>query len=146
MEMSRLMYGNGYSRIIRDNNMKPVALQWMHPDNVRVLSDGVEMYYEYNAGNSKVIELRYWDVIHVRAMSFDGFVGKSPITVARESLSVGLAQQKTSVDYYESGMKQKVVLTHPAHLGDLAGKNLKESFDGQMKGDGTIVLEEGLRP
>ena len=146
MEMSRLMYGNGYTRIVRDLNLKPVAFQWMHPDHVRVMSDGVEMYYEYTTPNQKPIELRYWDVIHIRALSFDGFVGKSPITVARESLSVGLAQQQTSVDYYASGMKQKVVLTHPAHLGDVAGKNLKESFDGQMKGEGTIVLEEGLKP
>jgi HK97 family phage portal protein len=146
MEMARLFYGNAYSEIIRDRNLKPIALRWLHPNYVRVMSDGVELYYEYNDGIRPVRELRMWDVIHVKALSFDGYVGKSPISVARDSLSVGLAQQKTSMDYYASGMKQKVILSHPAHLGSQANKNLKDSFDDQMKSDGVAVLEEGLKP
>lgn len=146
MEMARALYGNAYSQIIRDNNLKPIALRWLHPANMRVMSNGVEMFYEYTQDRGQTLEIDYRDMIHVRALSFDGYVGRSPISVARESMGVALAQQKTSTDYYQSGMKQKVVLTHPAHLGDIAGKNLKESFDEQMKGDGTIVLEEGLKP
>ena len=88
MEMARLFYGNAYSEIIRDKNLKPIALRWMHPDKVRVMSDGIELYYEYTDENQNIRQLRMWNVIHVRALSFDGYVGKSPITVARESLSV----------------------------------------------------------
>jgi HK97 family phage portal protein len=144
MEMSRLLYGNGYSQIVRDRSFKPIAFRWWHPDKVKVYTDGIKISYEVE-DETGPRQLEYWNMIHVRAMSFDGYVGKSPISVARESLGVALAQQKTSSDYYASGMKQKIVLTHPGILGEGA-KNLKESFDKQMDGKGTVVLEEGLKP
>lgn len=146
MEMSRLFYGNGYSEIVRDQYFQPIALRWLHPSLVTVSSDGIELFYEYQDPRGLTRKLYSWEVVHVRALSFDGYVGRSPISVARESLGVAISQQNTSSEYYRGGMKQKVVLSHPAHLGEAGSKNLKDSFDEQMKGDGTIVLEEGLKP
>lgn len=148
MEMSRNLYGNAYTVIIRNGLGYPIAFRWVHPDQVRVYSDGENIAYDViNAdGSMWRAGISYWNMIHVKAMSFDGYIGKSPISVARESLGVALSQQKTSSDYYASGMKQKIVLTHPGTLGETGGKNLKESFDQQMQGKGTVVLEEGLKP
>lgn len=144
MEFSRNIYGNAYSYIVRDKLGIPTALRFVYPQHVQVDFDGVRNWYTFrdNEGRTIINRAPMWDVIHVQA----GVDGKSPIDWANESLSFGKALQTQGTQYFDDGMTNKVVLSHPGHLQPAGQKNLKESFDKQMKEGSTIVLEEGLKP
>lgn len=150
MEMSRLLYGNGYSFIWRDNfTATPKALIWIHPERIEVVSNGVELKYNIkNDGTSGYWyqNVRALDMIHIKATSFNGITGESPIDIARNSLEFGMQTQIAGNKFFRSGMRQAIVLTHPAQMNPDSQKRLGQQFDSQLKSEKTIVLEEGVKP
>ena len=148
MEMSRLLYGNGYSYIVRNGIKEPTALMWLHPDRIEVSSNGVEIKYNIKTregGGYWKQDVSALDMIHVKAISYDGIVGQSPIDVAQESLGLAKNTQNAGSKYFASGMRQAVVLTHPGSMTPVGQAKLGQQFDKQLKADKTIVLEEGIR-
>lgn len=147
MEFSRMIYGNAYSLIIRDRTGMPRALRWVHPESVDVRFDGVKLWYYFRDDDGGLVakNIPAWDVIHVKAMSRDGRIGISPIDMARESLTFGKATQEQGNKYFEDGMMNKVIAVHPNQIGPVAQKNLKDSLDAKLKGDGVALLEEGVK-
>lgn len=147
MEYSRNIYGNAYSYIIRTRSGLPTALKWVHPDYVEMTFDGVKIRYTIKDEKGKILveKAPAWDVIHVKAMSIDGIIGVSPITLAAESLGFGKATQVQGNKYFEDGMTNKLAISHPGHVGEKGEKNLKESIDEKLKGAGTLVFEEGIK-
>jgi len=147
LEMSRLMYGNGYAEVHRNGLGVPTALIWHHPDRIKVKKGNVELFYDIlDDSGTKIKGVSSMDMIHVKNTSFDGVMGKPILDVAAESLGFGLALQETGNQYFADGMTNKVVLSHPGVLGVGGQKNLKTSFDKEMKDGNTVVLEEGLKP
>ena len=146
LEWSRQIYGNGYAEIIRDGSTKPIALRWLHPDKVKPEKGAVSLFYTVAKDNTTTYNVRSLDMIHVKTASFNGITGISPINLAAQSLGFSLALQKTGNQYYQDGMTNKVVLSHPGVLGTAGQDNLKKSFDKKMKDGSTMVLEEGLKP
>ena len=145
MEYSRNIYGNAFSYIIRNpRNMIPTALRFLHPDKVRVDFNGVENRYTIYGDNGLAVlsNIKAMDMIHLEA----GYGGKSPLDWAIEALSLGKSIQNAGTEYFNEGMTNKVILSHPGQLSAGAQKNLKESFDRQMKDGRTVTLEEGLKP
>jgi HK97 family phage portal protein len=144
METSRLMYGNGYSYIVRENSGLPKALKWLHPNQVELIPDNIEFYYnvrDFKTGNLIFKNVPSWDMIHVKALN-----GVSVIDYACKSLEVGRAIQKTSTKFFDDGMTNKVILSYPGSLKGIAKTNLEESFKKAMQEKSQIVLEEGLKP
>ena len=144
MEFSRNIYGAAYSYIVRARTGMPIALRFVDPTKVEVDFDGVKNWYTIRGDDGQIIVDRapMWDVIHLEG----GYGGKGPIDWAMESLSFGKATQKTGTDYFDDGMTNKVILSHPGIVGAEAQKNLRQSFDEQKKKGNTLVLEEGLKP
>ncbi|MGV7234745.1 MAG: phage portal protein [Nitrosomonadaceae bacterium] len=147
LEMSRLMYGNGYAKVLRNGLGVPTALKWIHPDKVKVRIGEAELFYdiEDDKGN-KTEGLMSMDMIHVRNTSFDGVLGRSVLEVAADSLGFGLATQEAGNKHFRDGMTSKVVFSHPGHIGATANKNATDSIDSEMKKKSTMVLEEGIKP
>jgi HK97 family phage portal protein len=152
MEYARLIYGNAYSRIVRNRANQPIALEWIHPEQVYVKVINNELVYNvYNLNGTDLVyeSLPYWNMIHVRALSVDGIMGKSPIDFAAESLGFGLATQKAGNSFFAGGMRAGVIATHPGILSDAARERLSKSLNRKMTGlenTGKItVLEEGLK-
>lgn len=147
MEMSRVIYGNGYSLILRNNINEPLALKWYHPNNVEVKVVGSELRYWFknSSGAAELSNITSADVIHVKNMSFDGVMGMGVIDIAKDSLTGGLSGQKSSNNFYKSGMTSKVVLQHPGQLSGTGKKNLQDSFEAELQKRSTIVTEEGVK-
>lgn len=147
---SCLLTGNGYAikDIGSDGEIK--ALYPLRPGQVQVerLNSGRARYVVTpdSGGTETYIQD---EILHLRYRSLDGFTGLSPITIARQTIGVGLAQQDYEANLYENGVMPSGILSHPGQLPDLAHDRLRESFEkahsGSKKAGRTMILEEGLK-
>ena len=142
MHATRMLYGNAYAMIIRENG-RPVELKMIHPDDVMPLIVENELVYRIRSGN--IVEEH--NMIHLRGLSLDGVMGKSPIAVQRESFGLSKAAEKFGARFFGSGTKNSGIIEVPGSLGDTAYKNLKNSWDEAFRGldnsHGTPILEAG---
>ena len=150
-----LLWGNGYSRIIRDDYFNASSFQLLHSKNVRpfiaLKNDGneglfYEVTYELPKGGSKKEIIPSMDMFHIPCISHDGIAGKSPITVAREGIGLAFAAEKFNGDFYKNDAAYSGIYTHPGELNNEAYKRLKESLsDHSMYGEKnrTLLLEAG---
>jgi len=81
-------------------------------------------------------------------MAVNGVEGISPLTLAAQSIGIGIAQEEHVGAFFGRGTRATGVLTHPARLGEEAAKRLRESFEANFSGTEnayrTILLEEGM--
>jgi HK97 family phage portal protein len=143
-----LTEGNGYALIIRNSEG--------YVKELRILSRGecspyVEKFIDtsvritYSVGGKMYSEN---DVIHIKSLGSDGYVGESVLTLARKSVQGGLSQQEFNYNMFKNGLNLQGTLEAPATLSETAMKHLKEAmkdFKGAKNSSGTMILEEGLK-
>jgi HK97 family phage portal protein len=121
--------GNGFAEIIRNGRGQAIEAHLLNPYSVHieVVSTGSPIYHvtETNGGGPK--ELEPWQVLHLRAPTWDGFIGKSPVTRARESIGLGLAAERFGSKYY-SGGHVKGFLTKPNRIGRKEKETLRQEW------------------
>jgi HK97 family phage portal protein len=87
-------------------------------------------------------------LLHVKGLTLNGWLGISPIAYARESIGLALATEKFGGQLFKNGAKMGGVLEHPGKLSDEAYKRVKESFDQATSGENahkSALLEEGMK-
>ena len=141
-----LTWGNGYAYIWMSNG-NPKELQLLKPNDVAVKStNGRDIFYDVT-GFRNNIPAR--NMLHMKGMSFDGFVGKSPIGVASESMGGGLALQQFANKFFANGANSSGVLIHPGVLKPEGKKNIRDSFrrdnQGLKNASDVMILEEGMK-
>lgn len=128
----------------------------LHPDRVQVeLLDPMD-------GSLTGPPLRYWlirkdgsrlqlpaaEVLHLRGLSTDGLMGRSPLTDLRDVVGVAIATQEHAGTFWAGGGLPDLALSHPKVLGDKARINLEKSwisdYGGKKNQRRVAVLEEGL--
>jgi len=143
--------GNSYVVIQRDPTGAPVELVPVTPDRVTVkLStvDGMPWYLV----NARQIGIGVWvppeDMIHMKNMSVDGYLGLSPIACAQDVVGLALAAQQHGAVLFRQGGQVAGALKHPGRIGKEAADNLAESWrdthSGVQNAFKTVILEEGM--
>jgi HK97 family phage portal protein len=143
--------GNSYIVINRDRTGTPVELIPVTPDRVTVklsVVDGRPWYLV----NARQIGIGVWvppeDMIHMKNMSVDGYLGLSPIACAQDVIGLALAAQQHGAVLFRQGGQVSGVLKHPGRIGDEATKNLAESWRdthaGVQNAHKIAILEEGM--
>ena len=141
-----LMWGNGYAEIVRDGSGNPTAILPITPDRVKIeINEMGQIEYAID----EQIRLAADDVLHVAGQGFDGIQGRSIITLARESIAVGLAAEQFGGSFFNNGARLGGVLEHPGKMSKEASDRLRESWgaahSGSSKAGSTALLEEGLK-
>lgn len=140
-----LLTGNGYALIERDGE-EVTGLFRLCPDRMKVNTDeAAEPVYKYT-DDGKQIEYQYSDVLHIRAPSFDGYTGASPIVAAREAIALAVVMERHAATLFKNGASPGGVIEHPARLGDDVAERIEKSWNATHGGDnagGVAVLEEG---
>ena len=150
-----LLWGNAYAQIIRNGKGEILALYPLMPNRMTVdrASNG-EIYYTYmvnDSDNSTLkaqgqVYLRKEDVLHIPGLGFDGLVGYSPISMAKNAVGMALACEEYGAKFFENGASPSGVLEHPGTIKD--PDRLRESWNSLFKGSSNshqiVVLEEGL--
>ncbi len=139
-------WGNSYANIERsDRGVK--ALWPLRPDRMQVGRLNGELSYRYRLPNGDPAILGANEVMHIRALSPDGIMGYSPITLAREAIALTMSTEEAGARFFGNDSTPGGILTHPGTLKD-GGKRLKESWESAHKGlsnkHRVAVLEEGV--
>lgn len=148
-----LTRGNGYSEIVRDGRGTPTSLHLLHPSKTvpRRTPDG-RLFYELNdgAGNVGGKPRRLWaeDVLHLAGLGFNGLVGYSPVTVARQTIGLGIAVEQYGAAFFGNAAVPKGILKTANKLTEAAVNNLRRTLNqvhqGSQSAHQTMILEQGL--
>ncbi|ENS2577706.1 phage portal protein [Escherichia coli] len=144
-----LLNGNAYAVIQWGRDGFPAALHPYPPQSVNVEQTG-EHNWRYcitDAYTGNTRNYLPWEVLHLRYSTDDGFMGRSPVTICRESLGLGLAQQRHGASVMRDGMKAAGVITSGEWLDGVKGKQALaalERYKGARNAGKTPILEGGM--
>ena len=140
-----VLHGNAYAKIEMNAAGRPTALIPLNPMKVEVkVVDGEKVY----VFDKKHTYLDY-EMLHFVGLSFNGLTGKSPLSMAREAVAIGLAAQEYGARFYSNGANAGGVITAPGRLNTEVVKRLRESWNRAQSGNSnshsTAILEEGMK-
>jgi HK97 family phage portal protein len=149
MQATALLWGNAYALIKRNGpTAKAEELIPVHPDDVIVLKSQGQLFYQVRIDDTMVM-VNANDMIHLPGLSFNGLVGKSPVRVMAESLSVGIAAQRFGATFFGNGANIAGVIESPGELNDDVYNRLRDSWNNRYQGiekaNQTAILEGGMR-
>lgn len=158
MLASVLGWGNSYSFIRRDNaarvtELVPLPSEKTSPVLLPVnqasgLAKKTLMYATTATADGLPSYIDPENVLHISGLSYDGYVGMSPIRTCQNAFGIGLAAEKFGARFFSNGAKASGVLSHPGTLGTEALENLKKSIREILTGENALrplVLEEGMK-
>jgi HK97 family phage portal protein len=142
-----LGWGNEFSEIVRDRTGNILELWPITPNRVKVLFDNWKKYFEITVGNEKIV-LSQEKVLHIPGLGYDGLVGYSVITKARESIGLAMAAEEFGGRFFGHNTNLGGIIKYPRSLGPEAKKNLKDSLKENYSGLGNthrwMILEDGV--
>ena len=147
-------WGNAYSYIDWSGNGYPAAIWPLRPDRVQVRRlDGRLDYYYYPStddvklGIPSQIPIPPGYMLHIPGFGYDGIIGYSPITLAREAIGLGLAADEFGARYFGQGTHPGIIIEHPNKLKDPKALRdaLHETYAGLGKSHRMMLLEEGMK-
>lgn len=141
-------YGNGYFEIERKRNGEAVQLWPMLPDRTRPILNKGKLRYETTI-DGKTIPISASNTIHIPGMGFDGYIGYSPIQMARQAIGLGQATEEFGGRYFSQGSKSGGFMMYPGALSKQAKDNIRDSAEADMQGldqaHRITILEEGIK-
>ena len=143
-----LLWGNAYALIRRDRNGHVTELSPLKAQNMMVERNPItgQLVYKYTTSTTtKTYTAR--QVFHIPAFSFDGIVGVSPITYAREAMGLAMATEEFGARFFGNGARPGGVLEHPGVVKE--PEKLRDSwnkvYQGTKNSHKIAVLEEGMK-
>ena len=92
--------------------------------------------------------LSRFEILHIPGLSYDGLLGLSPISYAREAIGLGIAAESFGARFFKDGTHLGGVISIPgAPLSDPAfertQKQFREMYSGLKRSHGVAILEQG---
>lgn len=148
--------GNGLAEIVRDGRLRATELYCLESQNMEYkYTDKRKKSYIYRnnttSTDKKQKDITYpsRSVLHIPYFVTDGWIGKSPITLFRETLSMSLAVQVYGVQFFRSGGVLSGFLTKEGIIGkkdrEVIQKDWKEMRSPIDNWHNPPVLHGGLR-
>lgn len=142
-----LLSGNHYSLKVINNfgqvtGLWPLEWEMITPK----IDDNNKIFYEYYDQKSKQkIKYRQDQIFHVSGYG-NGFVGKSPIAIKRESIGLALSADKFAKNFYDQGVNAGVAITLPGKIQDSKSlrKELNEKYGGLKNAHKPMILEDDM--
>lgn len=146
-------YGNHFALPVMDTKGNVVELWPLLPRRIEVdwfdrtieQSPRIYTYWLRDGRRSVYFED---DIFHIPGPGFDGLKGYSPIQMMMQTVGHELALEQFGARFFSNGAAPRLVLKHPAQLGDEAYARLKERFKkayaGLANAHDVAVLEEGM--
>lgn len=149
-QMSAGLRGNSYSYIERDGEGVITGLYPMDPDNMTVWKGSDLCPYYQIAGSDERLPQRYFH--HVRWMSFDNYVGASPIALHANAIGYSLALSEYAAKSFVNGTALSGVLERPKDSGAIKDQKIiddittswQNRFGGSPNSNKVAFLQEGM--
>lgn len=150
---SVLLQGNGYAYIERDSNLNVTQLIYLPPQLVSIVwimdRHGIRRKRYKVSGFKDLVDPR--DMIHVLNFSYDGIVGVSTLTHARQTLCISTASEEHAANFLHSRASSAGVLTveGAARLTEKQKDDIYATWDRRMNqnssGSSIAVLEANMK-
>ncbi len=121
-----LVYGNAYAEIEWDNAGRARALWPLVPTDVQPIIQGGELVYLWRGQDRG---LRGPDVLHIQGLGFDGLKGYSVLSMARQSIALGLAAQEFGSTFFGNGAWPGIIASTDQRLDDAARERIRASWN-----------------
>jgi HK97 family phage portal protein len=146
----RELWGNAYSNIEWDDAGKVKALWPLRPDCMVVKRSERtgELVYVYTMPDGEQRGLLADEVMHLKGFGTDGMMGLSPISMARESIGMGMAAEEYGARFFGNDSRPGGILKSPNKMTPADASKLKESWEsvhgGLSNRHRVAVLENGI--
>lgn len=88
--------GNGYAYAPRDAAGQPLLIEHVGVDRCHLLREGRARFYDFEDGAGVQRRAPARAMVHLRYLAEDGWIGRSPLSVAAESVGLALAGQEAA--------------------------------------------------
>lgn len=150
-----LLWGNAYVSKQRDGLGRIVKLVPVHPAKVDVKIVNLDDQHP----EGKIFEIRNdqgvprpftsYEIMHIPGLNYDGVKGVSPVGMARQSLGIQSAAEKTAARLFGNGTMMSGILTTDMPLQQDQADALKQRWRDKMTGIGhshdIAVLDSGTK-
>lgn len=141
--------GNAYARIFRDGRGGAKALRILHPNFVKPFFHEGRLFYEVtpnpSMGESGGRDILAPDqILHIAALSTDGIIGRSPISLLKDTIGIGLGNRDYVARLQKRGGRVDGFLKHPSKLTQEQVGGVRENFKSAMQRGEVPLLENGL--
>lgn len=143
-----LLWGNAYALIDRNGVGQIVAITPIYPERVGapIRNPDGSIYYVVNV-RGQTIDVPDSNMMHVKGFSLDGRVGLSTIALARETLGIAQAAEKTAASLFRNGLRSSAFFTREGFLDDVRRERFEQEylpkFSGAINSGKMPVLEGG---
>lgn len=137
--------GNFYALIEYDKNGKTTALHPLSSTKTTVIIDDNtrEFYYQTIVGN-KIVTLYPEEVIHIKGLTRNGYVGISPISVIADQSRANKTAINLNQAVLESGGTPQGILKISSMLSDKSKENIKKAWNKTNSREAIAVLDQGI--
>ena len=127
-----------------------ISLIPLDPDRTEIKQNGdLSLRFEYTRKNGGTSVFSQKEVFHLYGLTLNGYSGVTPITYARETIGLAMAQEDHGAKTFKNGARVSGTMEHPNKLSPEAFDRLKASLDEFRSGGAQegkdILLEEGLK-
>lgn len=144
------LHGNFFARIERNASGEPTAMHPIDPATVlveRVKSSGRLRYRVTATNGSDAVILFSHEMLHVKNSTRDGLIGQSPLSLARASLGLAIAETQTAANLASNALRPSAIVSVPnAKISPDSRKALEDKFNdygGPYQSGKVVVLEGG---
>lgn len=143
------LWGMAYAYIERTVGGKIIGLKPIRPDLMHIEVHEKELVYEYHPLHGAPQKIPRNELLVIPGFGFDGIRGYSVVSLARESIGLGLATEEFGARFFANGAHMGGIIEHPALLGPDAAQHLEKSVNEMHQGLGKshqlMVIEEGAK-
>jgi len=148
-QLHLLLWGNTYHEKQFNGTGDLIGLYPLNPEFVKVERRNGRIVYVWQDSSHKEVVRTQDKIFHVANIGYNGITGLSPVTLAKESIGLGLAEQEYQARFIGKGTHPAGVLEMDGYLSEKSAKQFKDSFKQQYEGLGKshsiMVLEGGLK-
>lgn len=145
-----LTWGNGYAEKELTGGNELLYLWPLSPDCVKVTRSGRELIYKVRRDNGTEDSLPADRMFHIAGLGYDGLVGYSVLTKARQAIALGIAAETFGARFFGKGTNIGGIIQRPlgAKWKDDAATRFRTDFANWHQGLGkshrVAVLEDGM--
>jgi HK97 family phage portal protein len=143
--------GNAFCQISTNSRGEIVELLPLHPDRMAIEPlDNGSYRYVYTDGMGRQIRYARQEIWHLRGLSDDGYMGLSPIGLARDAIAEGLSIQAYSSRFFANDARPGGGwIEYPHRFADTTAKKTFRDTWQEMQGGANrgkvAVLEAGMK-
>jgi HK97 family phage portal protein len=140
---SLLLSGNYFALKVRGGATQILWLQSIPSQSVSIDVKGGRKVYKVAMDNGGYREFDDYDILHIPGPSLDGVRGFSPISIARTSLGMSLAGERTAARFFETGFRPSAIITPTEQISPEEAQEARQTLERMVTGEaraGSLAL------